>query len=169
MDSRGSGRRWRAPVVTTVAVGALVAGAGVAVAAWSASGSGTAGAKATTFQALTVSAGTTSAQLYPGGTGDVVLSVTNPNPFPVKITQVAQDTSAGKYVSSDQGASCTDANGTHPTGVTLTTTTGSPIATVAAGATGTVTLTGKAAMSNSSDTLCQGATFSIPVTVTATS
>jgi hypothetical protein len=155
--------------VVAATAAALVLGAGVGVAAWSSSGTGSAGAKATTLQAVTVTAGTTSAQLYPGGTGDVVLSVTNPNPFPVKITQVSQDTSAGKYVSSDQGSNCTDANATHPTGVTLTTATGAPLATVAASSTGTVTLTGKAAMSNASDNLCQGATFSIPVVVTATS
>jgi hypothetical protein len=145
-------------------------GAGVAFAAWTATGTGAAGAKATAFQALTVSAGTTTAQLYPGSSGDAVVSVTNPNPFPVKITQVAQDVSAGKFVSSDQGANCTDAAAsTHPTGVSLTSATGAPLATIAANSTSSFTLTGKVAMANTSDTLCQGATFSIPVAVTSTS
>ena len=164
-------RPWRAtPVVVVATALSVLLGAGVAFAAWTATGTGAAGAKATAFQALTVSAGTTTAQLYPGGSGDAVVSVTNPNPFPVKITQVAQDISAGKFVSSDQGTNCTDAAAsTHPTGVTLTSATGAPLATIAANSTSSFTLTGKVTMANTSDTLCQGATFSIPVTVTSTS
>ena len=168
-----SSRRRRVSTVAATAVGTvniLVLAGGVASAAWGSSGTGTAASKALTFQTLTVQNGTVTGQLYPGGSGDAVLSVTNSNPFAVKITQIAQDTSTGKFVSSDQGAACTDASGsTHPTGVTLATATGSPIATVGANATATVTLTGKVSMSASSDTGCQGATFTIPVTVTATS
>jgi len=164
-------RRWRTtPVVVVATALSVLMGAGVAFAAWTANGTGAAGAKATSFLALTVSAGTTTAQLYPGGSGDAVVSVTNPNPFAVKITQVAQDVSAGKFVSSDQGANCTDAAAsTHPTGVSLTSATGSPLATIAANSTSSFTLTGKVTMGNTSDTLCQNATFSIPVTVTSTS
>lgn len=163
-------RRHVAPLVTVAAMLSVLMGAGVAYAAWTATGTGTAGAKATTFQPPTVSAGTTTAQLYPGGSGDAVLSITNPNPFAVKITQVGQDTTPGKFVSSDLGANCTDASGsTHPTGVTLTTATGTPLASIPANSTATVTLTGKVTLSVASDTGCQGASFAIPVTVTATS
>jgi hypothetical protein len=163
-------RRHAARLAAGAAALAVLAGAGVAYAAWTASGTGTAGAKATTFQPLTVSAGATTALLYPGGSADAVVSITNPNPFPVKITQIGQDTTPGKYVSSDQGASCTDASGsTHPTGVTLTTATGTPLASVPANSSAPVTLTGKVTMSAASDNGCQGATFAIPVTVTATS
>lgn len=163
-------RRHLATLVTVSAVLAVLMGAGVAYAAWTATGTGTAGAKATTFQPLTVSAGTTTAQLYPGGSGDAVVSITNPNPFAVKITQVSQDSTPGKFVSSDLSANCTDASGsTHPTGVTLTTATGTPLASVPANSTASITLTGKVTMSAASDTGCQGATFAIPVTVTATS
>ena len=164
-------RPWRTtPVVVFTTALAVFMGAGVAFAAWTASGTGAAGAKATSFQALTVSAGTATAQLYPGGSGDAVVSVTNPNPFAVKITQITQDVSAGKFVSSDQGANCTDAAASiHPTGISLTAASGSPLATIAASSTSSFTLTGKVAMSNTSDTLCQGAVFSIPVIVTSTS
>jgi hypothetical protein len=156
-------------VVVATAVTVFMS-AGVAFAAWTATGTGAAGAKATSFQALTVSAGTPSAQLYPGGSGDAVVSVTNPNAFSVKITQVTLDVSAGKFVSSDQGSNCTDAAAsTHPTGISLTAASGSPLATIAANSTSSFTLIGKVAMANTSDTLCQGAVFAIPVTVTSTS
>src|SRR5205085_7702535 len=85
-----------------------VAGAGVAFAAWTNTGAGNAGAKAASFSALTITAPASAGGtlLYPGLTadgstagGDVTVVVTNPNPFPVTVTGVAQDTSAGKFVS----------------------------------------------------------------------
>ncbi|MGZ5343264.1 MAG: hypothetical protein ACXWF5_01100, partial [Actinomycetota bacterium] len=75
-------------------VGALFAGAmlagSIAFAAWTASGTGSGYAKATNAQALTtvdVSA-TTAATLYPGATGNVKIEISNPNPYPVTVTDV---------------------------------------------------------------------------------
>jgi hypothetical protein len=80
-------------VVITVAatVAGLLLGVGSAVAYWTATGTGSGTAAASTFVAPTVAAGNASAQLYPGGTGDLVVTATNTNPFPVTVT-VAQDT-----------------------------------------------------------------------------
>jgi hypothetical protein len=118
-------------------------------------------AKAITAQSVTLSdaSASTTAQLYPGGTGDLVVKVTNPNTFGVTVTSVA---GAGT-ITSDKGAACNAA-----TGVTFTNTSGLTQA-VAAGATVTFSLVGKVAMSNASDNTCQGAIFTVPVTLTATS
>ena len=135
---------------------------GVTYGAWVVSGAGNGYAKASSSQTLTLAdaSASTTAQLYPGGTGDVILKVSNPNAFPVTITDVV---SAGSPTS-DKGAGCTAA-----TGVSLTAQ-HSLSAVVAANAVGTVvTLTGAAAMAGTSDTSCQGAIFTLPVTVTASS
>jgi hypothetical protein len=89
----------------------------------------------------------------------VKLTVTNPNGFAVTVTGVT----GGGAITSDKGATCNAS-----TGVTFTNTTGLSQA-IGAGATVTFSLAGKAAMSNSSVDACQGAIFTIPVTLTATS
>jgi hypothetical protein len=75
----------------TAGIAILALGAvGLVYAAWTTNGSGSGYAKAGSSQALTtidVSASTT-ADLYPGTDGDVVLEVSNPNPYPVRVTDV---------------------------------------------------------------------------------
>jgi hypothetical protein len=144
-----------------LAITMVVAG-GATFGSWAVgSDAGNGYAKAVTAQNLTLSdaSASTVADLYPGGTGNVKLKVTNPNAFAVTITGVAGDGT----ITSDKGAAC-DAS----TGVTFSNTTGLSL-NLAAGATTVFTLSGKAAMSNASDTTCQGAVFTIPVTLTATS
>jgi hypothetical protein len=143
-----------------IVVGAMLA-AGVAFAAWTATGSGSGYAKATTAQALTtvdVSA-TTPATLYPGATGNVKLSISNPNPYPVTVSSV----SGNGAITSDKGAACNAS-----TGVTYSNQTGLSLAVPAAGS-ATFTLTGAVAMSNASDDSCQGAVFTIPVSLSGAS
>jgi hypothetical protein len=142
-------------LLSTVAVSAVIA-------AWVTNGSGPGYAKAQTASNLTLSdaSASTTADLYPGATGSVKLKVTNPNPFPVRITSVAKQASA---ITSDKGAAC-DAS----TGVTFSDQTGLALD-VAAGATTTLTLANAISMSNASDNSCQGAVFTIPVNVTGAS
>lgn len=137
---------------------ACLAATGVGIAAWSTSGSGTGSAKAATASPITLgdASASASADLYPGGSGALKLSVTNPNSFPIQITAVAL--TGGGTITSDKGAAC---NASH--GVTLTTQSGLAL-TVAAGATSALSIAGAVSMSNTSDTSCQGALFSIPVT-----
>ncbi len=151
-------RRARRRVVAVVVgtVGALAATA--AFAAWTVGGGGTGTATAVSALPLTTSVATTTAALYPGITGSALyLKVNNPNPFPVAITSVNAN-----------GAAVPDAG--HPTctttGVTFTTT--AVTQTVAASGQATFTVAG-VAMTNASDTGCQGATFTIPVTFTSAS
>jgi len=136
---------------------------GIAVGAWNATGSGTGYAKARTSSALTLgdASASTVADLYPGASGAVKLTVTNPNPFPVSITTVSQ--TASTSITSDKGAACNAS-----TGVTFSTQSGLSLA-LAAGATSTFSLSNAVAMSNASDNACQGAVFSIPVDVAAVS
>jgi len=150
-------------VLIALALLALAAGA-IAVAAWSTSTSGSAYSKATTASAivLTSAAASTSGDLYPGGAGDLKLKVANPNSFPVRITGVSL--TSGGTITSDN-ASC-DSGGN---GVTLTNQSSLTIDLAANAAASVVTVAGAVHMSTSSDTNCQGATFTIPVDVTAAS
>lgn len=133
----------------------------IALAAWTAGGTGDGYAKATTAQVLTTvdASASTTAQLYPGGTGDMKLRINNPNPYAVTVTTV---TGSGT-ITSDKGAACNAA-----TGVSFTNQTGQTLA-VPAGSAVTFTLAGSVAMSNASDNSCQGGIFTIPVTLTGTS
>ena len=150
----------KAFVLFLLVVAVVVASVGVA--AWSTSGSGTAYAKAQTASSLTLAdaSAATTADLYPGATGSVKLKVTNPNPFPIRITSVAKQATA---ITSDKGAACNAS-----TGVTFTDQSGLSLD-LAAGATQTFTLAGAVGMSNASDNSCQGAVFSLPVDVTGAS
>ena len=143
------------------AIALVVIAAGVAYAAWTASGTGSGYAKATSAQALgtiDVSA-STAATLYPGATGDVKLKIDNPNPFPVRVTAV----SGAGTITSDKGAACNAS-----TGVTFTDQSGLTLD-VAASSNATFTLSGSVAMSNASDNSCQGAVFTIPVSLSGAS
>jgi hypothetical protein len=134
---------------------------GLVYAAWTTSGSGSGYAKAQNAQELTtvdVSASTT-ATLYPGADGDVLIKIENPNPYPVRVTGVA----GNGAITADAGhASCST------TGVTYSNQSGLTID-IAANSDAETTLTDAAHMSNASDNGCQGATFTIPVTLTGTS
>ena len=151
-------RRRKRKVAVLALTATAVLGAGAAFAAWTVGGGGTGTATATSSQNLTTSAATTTAALYPGITGsNLYLKVNNPNPFPVTITSVNANGAA-------------TADGGHPTcvvtGVTYTTTAVSQVIPASGNASFTVPAV---AMSNASDNGCQGATFTIPVTFTATS
>jgi len=125
--------------------------------------------------------------LYPSGSGDVVLQVTNPNPFPVTLSALklpANTVFGGGYSTSalssaKTGCSTTSgATGTQViwTGATATSGTTHPLATplkVAAANTASplkVTLTNEATMGVTSPTACQATYFKMPslIGVTAT-
>lgn len=148
-------------VTTAFGIGAAVVGAlvavGVASASWRATGAGSGYARATQAIELTTvdASATTTAQLYPGGTGDVIVVVSNPNPFPLDLDSIV----GSGTISSDRGAAC-DAS----TGVTFSARSGLGLV-VPASNTLRVTLAGAAAMSSASANACQGAVFTIPVTL----
>ena len=153
-------RNMIAASMTLIAMAAV----GFVYAAWTTNGSGSGYAKAGNSQALTtvdVSA-TTGASLYPGITGDVKLQISNPNPFPVRVTAVSLNGQQSDIVADSGHSGCTT------TGVTFTNQSGLTIDIPASSST-TSTLTGAAAMSNASLNACQGATFTVPVSLTGAS
>ena len=149
--------RYAVPLVGVPLVGVL---AGASYAAWTTNGTGTASAQAGTATPLTTSAAAvTTGVLYPNGpAGDVKITVNNPNPYPVTITQIA---GTGTVTATGGTGTCT------VTGVSLTTQNGSFA--VPAGDSATFTFAGAAAMSALSQDGCQGATFAIGVTLAGAS
>jgi len=160
------GRAARAPrsgarltVVSAYTALAVMVTAGLGYAAWTATGSGSGGAEARTAQALTVAAGSTTADLYPGVAGAVVFSVTNPNPYDVSVTS-ASITSIASVTGAGAGGCTAD---------DFTTNTGSVSATtVPAGGTATVTLVGGLSMDLAAGDGCQGVTVTVAGTVSGT-
>jgi hypothetical protein len=158
-----AGRVSRATVlIALAALAAALAAAGIAVAAWLSSGSGQPGVTAGTALVPTTStvagSAVTSGLLTPGTSGTAVVTVTNPNPYKVKIVTIAPN---GTTTASGGTGTCTT------TGVTFTAQ--QPGVTLAANASTTLTLAGAVGMSTSSETGCQGATFTVPVTVSIAS
>jgi predicted ribosomally synthesized peptide with SipW-like signal peptide len=134
-------------------------GAGGAYAYFRSSGTGSGSASTGTLLTVTAAAGTPNTPLLPGGpAGDVALTVTNPNSFAVTLVSVA----GNGTIAADGGHS-----GCTTPGVTFTAPTGSPLpVTILANSTNQVVdLPGAASMSTASSAGCQGATFSIPVTI----
>ncbi|HWM73048.1 MAG TPA: hypothetical protein VNQ53_04870 [Nocardioides sp.] len=91
MTRRPTRRHWL--VITAVAFTVIVCGA--ASGFWSASGDGSGAAETGEAGSVTLGAGVPPSDLFPGGEGDVAVSVTNPNDFPVHIRALELDTSSG--------------------------------------------------------------------------
>lgn len=115
--------------------------------------------------------------LYPGGNGDVVVSISNPNPFPVTITAVQLPTNttyATGYTTSALTTTQTGCLAATPSGVTWNYATGSsgsshtltsPLTVAASGASDNplvVTLTNDASMAMSAPAACEDTYFSMP-------
>jgi len=149
-------------VVGGVAAAAALIGGGVAWATWTASGSGTGSALAYTAQTVTLNAvalNSSSASLFPGGpAGNVYFTVTNPNPYPIKITNIAWGTPtsanpsacANSVISVDAGAP----------------TSGFNITVAANGTSAAVQVNSVLDLSSSATDACQGNAFNVPLTVT---
>ena len=133
-------------------------------AAWTSSGNGTGIAKASSAQALTTGTATASAGLYPGATAALTVNVTNPNPYPVTVT----DVTGNGTITADASHSTCGQDAGHPNGVTYTDQHSLSIAVPANGST-QVSLSNSVHMSNASDNSCQGATFTIPVSLSGAS
>lgn len=151
-------------IVCVAAVGGIAA---PAVAFFSSSGTGTGTGATATLLPLAIQSATTgspSSALFPGGTGDLVLTVANPNPGPVTIVGIAQggpvNVTGGTGCSSDSGWPAPVGN----SGVSVPVVTGLNIS-VAGEATQVVHVPGAASMSTTSAAGCQGASFQIPITV----
>jgi hypothetical protein len=154
---RAGGRRGRTWVALLVC-GGIVLAAGAAYAYFRGAGSGSSSATTGNASAMSLSPGTPSAQLYPGGTANVVLTVTNTNAARIRIGSIALDTT--------QGSSGFAVDGGH-SGCGLATlslgtqTNGGSGWTVNGNATLSVTLTNALSMGATAANACQGAAFTV--------
>jgi hypothetical protein len=153
-----SSRRGRRFVGSLVGVGLLALG-GAAWASFASSGSGTGPGVTGTLRTVTLSAtaGSSSTPLYPGATGDVSLEVDNANAYAVTLVSVT----GNGTVTADAGhPTCTT------TGVTFSNQTGLSTTIPGGASNDHILLPGAVSMNAASSNGCQGATFSIPVTIT---
>ena len=149
----------KARVSRRVTVGLATVGiltAGVAGASWSAQGGGNAKAQGGRLQAVTATAASPTTELFPGQTAEAALTLTNPNPVAMTVSSIV-----GSGAITSDSAACDE--GGH--GVTFTNPTGAWE--IAKNASLTLRLPEAVAMALDSDDACQGAAFTIPVTVTA--
>lgn len=164
----GISKRKRAMVVFSA--GTLMLGGGVAFAAWTHSGTGTANAQATTATPITVSPATPVGLLYPepaGGypsaaVGSIYATVANPNNYAVQVTAVTVGT-----VTITPIAPRTCAAGSVVASVAGPMTLGTPVTLPANSGPVALTVPGALKMIASAEDGCQGASFSAPITVTA--
>jgi len=84
-----SAKRLSVVLVSMTAVSVV----GVAFAAWTSAGVGAGSAKSTTSKESTISADTFAADLYPGALKSVTVKVSNPNDYPVVVTQISDGAS----------------------------------------------------------------------------
>jgi hypothetical protein len=182
-SSKSRRRRWSTGrKVASAALGmALVGGGAYAATNWIVGlNSGSSGqGQSATVQNLTFSAVASPSAtnlLYPGGTGDVVLTITNPNPYPVTVTGVTLPTNityAGGFTTAalstaQTGCSTTTSDvlwnystGTSGSAHTFTTA-------VTVGSSGsannplTVTLTNDGSMTAATPAACENTFFSMP-------
>jgi hypothetical protein len=159
------GKMTKRSAIVASAVAVAVVGAGAAWAAWNLSGTGSANATAGSAEPLTVS-NITVTSLTPGVTGNVTLTVSNPNPFPVKVTGFTF-TDPTKPASED----CKVASNIDFPAGTLPTTPADLLVPAKAATNGTkvITYTGSIHMKADADDNCQGAVFGFTTAVAATS
>lgn len=160
--SRSSTRSRAAFVVLLAVIGVLLFNGG-ASAFWGGVGGGTGAGGSGTVQAVSLSPGTSPSGLAPGGSRDVVLTVSNPNLAEVSVRSLALDTTQGTSgYSVDAGhAGCnadalsfaTQTNG--GAGWTI------PAKAGAVDGTLSVTLPNALSMGLDAANACQGATFTV--------
>jgi hypothetical protein len=152
-------RMTRRATTVSSAVIAVLASAGIAFAYFTSNGSSTASANAGSLKvSIAATAGTPSSPLLPGGAaGDVTLEVNNPNNVAVTLISVV----GNGTITASGGCTNPDVTFANQTGLQIS---------VPANSTGyQVDLSGAASLSALSPNDCQGATFSIPVTITVES
>ncbi len=89
-----SAGRHRMSLIVACAVGVLIAAAS-ALAFWTTAGVGSGSGATAGAQAITLTPGTPSAGLYPGGQSDVAVTVDNPNSVSLKVGSLSLSTAQG--------------------------------------------------------------------------
>ncbi|MEV4636403.1 hypothetical protein AB0J80_03530 [Actinoplanes sp. NPDC049548] len=146
-------------ILSVAAAAAVIVNAGAAWAYWKLGGAGTGVAVAGSAVELKLQGRSDEATpLYPGGKAALTVTVTNQNDFPVKITSISPGGGKVTADSAHRDAGCLE------TGVVVSRDVLDVSWEVPKNTIGVFTVPGGLRMTNSSDTACQGATFTIPVT-----
>jgi hypothetical protein len=138
---------------------AIVVGAGVAYASWTADGIGVGSAKAGTSAAITITSAAPTSSLYPTTSSDVSAVLNNSNSYKVHVSSISLDTSKGTLgfaVDTTQG----NKDGACNVG-SLSFTTQSAGWDVAASGTTPVDLASAISMDNTANDHCQGDFFTV--------
>jgi len=150
----------------TAIIGSAIAlaavGGGIAFAAWTSAGNGNGSASASTAVDVTISAGTPSTALYPNIPAvNVLVNVANPNPYAVNLTALTGT------VTVDAAHNTCNLASVHfvPTAAAINVAGG----TVAVPGVANDQTAGTITMDNTANNNCQGATFTVALTGTATS
>ncbi|MFF1831270.1 hypothetical protein [Paenarthrobacter sp. NPDC058040] len=158
--------RFARTAAATVAL-SILGGVGSAYAYWTATGLGGGTSANGSMQTVTVDAlvagDTPQTSLVPGGTADVVLRATNPNPHAVTVYGVTGN-GAVTADAGHSGCTTTGVSFTPPAAPLVQPGTGQPV-TIPANTSILLTLQGAASMSAASVSACQGAIFTVPVTL----
>lgn len=148
--------RTRNKVAALVIALTVMLTAGLAVALWTANGTGSGNARALTAQTITVNATTGTADLYPGfAGGDVHFTLTNTNPYAVTFDSMTP----GAIISSNPG-SCPASN------VSASSATGLSLPVGANATSGAQSIANVVSMDSGAPDGCQGVTFTIALTLT---
>ena len=153
----------RSTLIAAALVVLILGTFGSAYGYWTATGTGSGSAATSTSMPVTLSAATPATALYPGGQSAVALVVTNPNPFVVRISQLAVDLTAGTggfaVDAGHSGCSLSTLNFTTQTnggsGWDIPARVGSVDGSLA------VTLANALAMNSTAANACQGANFTV--------
>ncbi len=157
MSKRRLDRRGKV-ILSVAAVAAVLVNAGAAWAYWMLNGEGTGVAVAGTAVELKLTGRSDDSKpLYPGGTTNLTVTVTNQNDFPIKITSVSPGENAVTADPEHRSAGC------RTTGVVVAQDVLPVSWEVPKNTIGVFTVPDGVRMTNSSDSACQGATFTIPV------
>lgn len=159
-------RRTRGTLLTSLFIVVSLTLGGTAFGYWKAGGAGTASGGTATNAPVTLTPGTPTTALYPGGQANVLLSVSNPNSSPVRIGSLSLDTGQGTGGFAVDGGHSECAVST--LGFTAQTNAGAgwTVAAKAGAVNGTlaITLTNPLAMSTGAAQACQGAAITVYLT-----
>jgi membrane-bound inhibitor of C-type lysozyme len=149
--------RFSRKLTVTAGIAASTLAAGVAFAAWTATGAGSGSATSTQHSNSVIASASTGENLYPGATKSFTVTISNPNDYPSIVTSISAgrsdavstcdaDTVTSDAVSSASGITRSDAAS----------------AIIPAGGTGTYTLASH--MKADPQQACENQTFTLPLT-----
>jgi hypothetical protein len=158
-------KKGRRRAIVFVALSTALALSGIALASWLTSGNGVGRSHAGAMQGLTITptAVSVGGDLFPGANGELAFQVGNPNSGAVTVTTA---TSPGGFIYESTSASADSCLLTVNAAQLQAATVGAVIP-----ATGSMTfhIPDAIHMGNGADTSCQNGTFTVPLTVTASS